>query len=141
LGDLDSLNIRGDGSILMSNSANGGFKVPGLEGGPRGEFVDDSDLFLFTPTSTREVTAGSFSFLFDGSDVGLDDNDEDIDGVFEFEDGSLGISTAGSFTVAGLSSGGPEDIFRFTGSFGEGTTGTWSLHFDGSDVGFPATFS
>ncbi|MDX1745146.1 MAG: cadherin-like domain-containing protein, partial [Halobacteriales archaeon] len=140
-GGLDAFHIREDDSILISASTNGRFKVPGLVGGPDRDFVDDSDLLLFTPTSTGEVTAGSFSFFFDGSDVGLDDHGEDIDGVFEFPDGSLGISTAGDYTVAGLPAGGPEDILRFTGSFGADTTGMWGLHFDGSDVGFDASVS
>ncbi|HEY5650101.1 MAG TPA: Ig-like domain-containing protein, partial [Acidimicrobiia bacterium] len=137
-GDLDAFHIRDDGSILISYSSDG-LIIPGMTGGPEGEAVDDSDLFLFTPTSTGDVTAGSFSFYFDGSDVGLVDVSEDVVGVFEFNDGSLGITTNGGFEVPGLAPGDQEDIHKFSGSFGATTSGTWSLFFDGSDVGFTAS--
>jgi hypothetical protein len=107
-----------------------------MTGGPNGTIVDDSDIVLFTPTSVGDTTAGSFSFYFDGSDVGLTTNGEDIDALYEFGDGSLGISTSGSITVGALSKGGDEDIHIFTGTFGTNTSGTWELYFDGTDVGF-----
>ena len=34
-----------------------------------------------------------------------------------------------------MASGGDEDVYRFTGTFGAATSGTWELYFDGSDVG------
>ena len=83
-------------------------------------------------------TAGTFSFYFDGSDVGLSTSSEDIDSLFEFADGTLGISTNGTITLAGLANGGDEDIHRFNGTFGATTSGTWTLYFDGSDVGLTA---
>ena len=135
-GDLTAFHVRADGSVLMSFSSN--LSVPGLTGGPDGNNVDDSDVFLFTPTSTGSATAGSFSFHFDGSDVGLISSTEDIDALFEFGDGSLGISTLGSASVPGVS-GGDEDILQFTGAFGADTTGTWSVYFDGSDLGLTSS--
>ncbi len=129
--DLNAFHVRADGSILMSFSST--ITVPGLTGGPSGETVEDADVFLFTPTSTGEVTAGSFSFYFDGSDVGLDTASEDIDGLHEFADGTLGVSTRGNI-AAGGAMGADEDVHRFTGSYGSNTSGSFSLYFDGSDV-------
>ena len=69
------------------------------------------------------------------SDVDLTTKGEDVDGLYEFADGSLGISTNRSITVGTLAKGGDEDIHRFTGTFGSDTVGTWSEYFDGSSVG------
>jgi len=132
--DLNAFYVRDDGSVLISYSSDN-MVIPGLTGGPNGEVVGDSDVFLFTPTSVGENTAGSFSFYFAGGDVGLTTSGEDIDGLHEFADGSLGISTTGSITVGALPEGGDEDVHRFTGTFGSPTSGSWALYFDGSDVG------
>jgi hypothetical protein len=131
--DLDAFHIRNDGSILMSFSS--ALTVPGITGGPNGELVEESDVFLFTPTSTGDNTAGAFSFYFDGSDVGLDSTSEDVVGLYEFSDGSLGISTSGSPSGAGIPASRDEDVLRFSGVFGFDTIGTWTLYFDGSDAG------
>ncbi len=136
--DLDAFYVRPSGSVLMSFSSDGTV-IPGMTGGPNGELVDESDVFLFTPTSVGDTTAGSFSFYFDGDDVDLSTNGEDVDGLHEFADGSLAISTSGSNSVGGLPSGGDEDVYRFTGTFGSVTAGTWALYFDGSEVGFTAS--
>ncbi|VAW34160.1 hypothetical protein MNBD_CHLOROFLEXI01-2179, partial [hydrothermal vent metagenome] len=49
--------------------------------------------------------------------------------------------TAGSFSVSGTS-GRDEDIIRFTPtSLGAATSGSWSLEFDGSDVGLASSSS
>jgi hypothetical protein len=92
-------------------------------------------LVVFTPTPTGSNTAGSFTLLFDGSDMGLGSSKEDIDGVHEFADGSLALSFCGSTNVS-LGSFRDEDILLFTPTtLGTNTTGTWSWLFDGSDVG------
>ncbi len=133
--DVDAFHVRANGSVLMSFDTNN-FSVPGLTGGPNGTTVEDRDIILFTPTSTGSTTAGSFSFYFDGSDVGLGtSSSEDIDALFEFPDGSLAISTLGNPSVPGLSGLADEDVLRFTGTFGSLTSGTWTQFFDGSDVG------
>jgi hypothetical protein len=104
--------------------------------------VDDSDLVLFTATSASTLganTAGVFSWFFDGSDVGLTSNDEDIDAVEWLSDGSLLISTVGNFsgsnTSGGSLSGDDKDLARFVPtSTGPTTAGSWSMYFDASDV-------
>jgi len=135
--DIDAFEVRANGSLILSfDSAT--FSVPGLTGGPSGTTVEDSDLILFTPTSTGATTSGSFSFLLDGSDLGLTTSNEDIDGVDEVGN-ALRISTLGTFSVTGAS-GEDEDVLNLANPvFGSASGGTWSLYFDGSDVGFSTT--
>ena len=82
--------------------------------------------------STGENTAGTFDLYLDGSDVDLEPLA--IDGL-AVDDGDLLMTfvTSGGFVSGvGLT---PSDVVRFTGTFGFNTTGTFSLEFDGSDVG------
>ena len=123
--------------MLMSFSST--ITIPGLTGGPNGESVEDADVVLFTPTTTGENTAGNFTFYFDGSDVELNVPSEDIIGLHEFADGSLGITTRGNLNVTGLAQGRDEDVHRYTGTFGSDTAGSWTLYFDGSDLGLTAS--
>jgi hypothetical protein len=81
-----------------------------------------------------ESTSGSFSLYFDGSDVGLDKGSEDVDGLVLLNDGSLLISTEGALSVPGLAAA-DEDVVRFAGSFGAATSGSFTMYFDGTDVG------
>jgi PKD repeat protein len=124
---IDGFVITSSTEILMSFSSSE--DVPGIGG------VDDSDIVKFTATSLGASTAGSFEVYFDGSDVGLTRSGEDIDAVELLPDGTLLLSTTGSFSVPGLS-GRDEDLFTFTpASLGSSTAGTFALYFDGSDVG------
>ena len=43
--------------------------------------VDKHDIVRFEPTSTGPNTAGDFFKFFDGSDVGLTEDGENIDGI------------------------------------------------------------
>ncbi len=125
-GDVNAFKLMPDGTILLSLTAPA--TINGLGS------VDDSDIIRFTPVSLGSNTAGSFTLYFDGSDVGLSTNGEDIDSVGILPDGRLLISTVGSFSVPGAS-GRDEDLIAFTPtSLGNTTSGTWSLYFDGSDV-------
>ena len=124
--DVAAFRLMPDGSILFSFV--NPITITGLGS------VDDSDIVRFTPTSLGENTSGTFSWYFDGSDVGLTTNGEDIDIVGFAPDGRLLISTTGSFSVTGAS-GNDEDIIAFLPtSLGSTTSGTWSLYFDGSDA-------
>jgi uncharacterized repeat protein (TIGR01451 family) len=125
--DVDAFHLLDDGSILLS------FRTP-IEIASLGE-VAKQDIVMFTPTSLGENTAGTFSFFFDGSDVGLDEGTENIDAIGFAPDGRLVVSTDGFFNALSVS-GRDEDLFIFNDtSFGENTSGTWSMYFDGSDVG------
>jgi hypothetical protein len=123
--DVNAFGLNSDGSMLLSFQVN--VTIPGLG------TVDDSDVVLFTPTSTGEVTAGSFSLAFDGSTVGLTTSNEEITALVGPEDAGdeLLISTLGGFNVpktgGGNLTGVDEDLIGLNG-------GTWDLRFDGSDV-------
>lgn len=125
--DVDAVHQLADGSFLLS--IQGASTLPGVGA------VDDSDIVRFVPTSTGATTAGAFELWFDGSDVGLTAGGEDVDAVHVLPDGDVLVSTTGSFSVPGAS-GSDEDLVRFTpSSLGASTAGSWSLWFDGSDVG------
>ncbi|MFN8486196.1 MAG: LamG-like jellyroll fold domain-containing protein [Caldilineaceae bacterium] len=125
--NLDDFAFLPDGSILLSfaNPVN----IPGLGR------VDDSDLVHFIPTTLGSKTSGRFEFYFDGSDVGLSTNGEDVTGFAQLSDGSLLFSTLGNVTVPGVTAK-KGDILRFAPTqLGAATAGTWSLYFRGSDIG------
>jgi hypothetical protein len=99
----------------------------------------------------------SFSFHFDGSDVGLfgsvdgpfdppdvdglDTNHEDIDALWEDLSGNLYISTNSNVSVQGVTNGKDEDLLRLVPSTtGTTTSGSWSVHFDGSVAGFTNSY-
>ncbi len=124
---IDAFAIIGDTEILMSFTKAG--SVPDISG-----TVDDSDIVKFTATSLGEITTGAFSLYFDGSDVGLASGGEDVDSLELLADGTLLLSTTGSFRINGIS-GRDEDILAFTpDSLGDITSGSWAPYFDGSDV-------
>jgi hypothetical protein len=125
--DVDAFSILSDGTLLLSLDAD--VTVSGLG------TVDDSDLIRFSPTSLGTTTSGTFTRYFDGSDVGLTTSGEDLDAFGFTPDGRLIFSTIDSFSVPGVS-GNDEDLIAFTpATLGDATSGTWSLYFDGSDVG------
>ena len=63
--------------------------------------MDDSDIVRFVPTSFGSSTAGSFAFFFDGSDVGLTNDNEDVDAIALMSNGRLLVSTLGSASASG----------------------------------------
>jgi hypothetical protein len=131
--DVNAFVLLSDDTILLSFV--GSTTIPDVGS------VDDSDIVQFTPTSLGTNTAGTFSLFFDGSDVGLTTNGEDIDAIGVSTDGKLVISTIGSHSVPGVS-GADEDLLIFTAtSFGSTTSGSWAQYFDGSDVGLNNTSS
>jgi subtilisin family serine protease len=128
--EIDGLAVLPGGDFLLS------FTVAGTIAGIS---TDDSDILRFTPTSLGSTTAGTFSMYFDGSDVGLSTDAEDVDAIALTSTGNLLLSTAGSFTVTGLS-GQDEDLIQFSAtSLGNVTAGSFSMYFDGSDVGLATT--
>ena len=132
--DVDAFYLMDDGSVLLSFVA--ATTIPDVGS------VDDSDIVRFTPTSTGTTTAGTFSWYFDGSDVGLTSNGEDVDAIGFAPDGRLLISTSGSPSVSGVSGDSDEDLLAFDAtSLGSTTSGSWSMYFDGSDVGLGSSSS
>jgi hypothetical protein len=125
--DINAFHLMPDGSILLSFV--GSTTIPDVGA------IDDSDIVRFIPTSLGTSTAGTFELYFDGSDAGLTDSGEDIDGLYVLADGSIVISTIGSSSVPGAASR-DEDLLHFEPtSLGANTSGTWTVLFDGSDVG------
>lgn len=127
--NIDAMGVDGNGRLLISTT--GSPSVTGLTG------LVDEDVMAFTPTSLGATTAGSWSYYFDGSDVGLStSNSEDVTGSWSDANGDLYLSALGAFSVAGASGDGA-DIFRCA-SFvsGSNTSCTFSLYWDGSANGF-----
>ncbi len=129
--DVDAFEMLSDGSLLFSFDSD--FTLSGFGA------VDDSDILRFTPTSTGSTTAGAWAMYFDGSDVGLSGSSEDVDAFGFAPDGRLLISTVDAVSVTGAS-GADEDLLAFSPTqLGSTTSGTWSLYFDGSDVGLSSS--
>jgi hypothetical protein len=131
--------VRADGDLLVSLDANG--TLAGLAGGPNGTAYEMYDVLRFTPTSLGDTTAGTWTFHFDGSDVGLSGNpDMSPRGLSSLSDGSLVFSTKGDVTIPSVGAITACDLVKFTPSaLGATTAGTWSMYFDGSDVGLVTT--
>jgi len=101
----------------------------------------DADILRLVVDGAGKFT---YSMYFDGSDVGLTQSSEDIDAFTFLADGSILVSTVGSFSVPVTGSppitGMGEDLLQFWPSaLGATTAGSWSLYFDGSDVGLSGT--
>jgi len=127
---IDAFIFMGPSQILISVSrpfsVDKDHALPGLSGE-----VDDSDILLFQANRLGEITRGIFSLYFDGSDVGLDTDDEDVDAL-AIDSGGLVISTVGDFESDDVS-GKDEDLIRFDPTkLGHHTDGQWKLYFDGS---------
>ncbi|HEU5265024.1 MAG TPA: beta-propeller fold lactonase family protein [Gaiellaceae bacterium] len=108
--------------------------IPGVVG-----TVDDSDIVRFDATSLGATTSGTFTPYLDGSDVGLTKDAHDVDAIEILSDGRILLSTTGTVVLPGATAL-DEDLLEFTAtSLGETTTGSFSLSFDGSDVGLGET--
>ena len=79
----------------------------------------------------------NWSLFFDGSDVGVGSPD-----LFAFsllDADTILMSFGSNVTVNGISAT-PQDVLRFDATLlGSTTAGTWSLYFDGSDVGLDSS--
>lgn len=98
---------------------------------------DHSDLVICSFTQQGDNTAASCSFVFDGSDVGLTANGEDIGAVAFDSAGDMLFSTVGTWSASGAT-GQDEDVGRFGGTFGSATSGTPSLELDLTALGISA---
>jgi len=117
--------VLDSGQILLS--LNAAKTIDGVQ-------YDDSDIIRFKPTSLGRRTRGTFHIYFDGSDVQLAANGEDIDAITRLGNGDLVISTLGTAKVSGATAR-DEDLLHFhKEKLGTNTKGTWSLYFDGSDI-------
>lgn len=97
--NLVALSLLADGSLLISTQ--GPFDVDGL-------FGADEDIMQFTPTQLGTTTSGTWSRYFDGSDVGMVEEDTSslwVDPVTN----DLLFTTGFPFEISGIT-GGIEDI-------------------------------
>ncbi len=126
--NLDAFTVLPNGHILFSTSTEIGLAGIGS--------VYPEDVTEFVPTTLGTTTAGTFVRYFDGSNVGLYTTEHNVDGIAVLPDNRVLVSTTGRYTVMGLPIGEDEDIIALTPtSLGTSTAGTWSIYFDGSDVG------
>ena len=129
--DLSGFSIVDTDTILMSFSTT--FTLNSMSVTPR-------DVVQFDSTSLGTNTAGTFSMYLSGIDVGLDVSAENIDSVSLLADRRVLISTTGNPAVTGVTGARDEDVLAFTPiSLGNNTSGSWSIYFDGSDVGLAET--
>jgi hypothetical protein len=139
---VDAFTFLSDGSILVSTvgsfSVSTNYSAPGVGSGAV-LTGGGGDILRFVPTTVGDNTTGTWSFYFDGSDVGLSGSSENIDALSVLMDGRLVISTSGGASVPGVSAA-DEDLLVFGPSLlGAATAGTWSMYFDGSDVGLSSS--
>jgi hypothetical protein len=123
------------GKLLISTTGS-----PGVVYNPpfTGFSDTDEDLLAFTATSLGAVTSGTWEPYFDGSDVGLTQSSEDVNGVFVGNNGDIYLTTLGAFSVTGVSGGG-DDIFKCVpSSMGATTACSFSLTWDGIGSGLPS---
>jgi hypothetical protein len=134
--DVDALFFLSDGTMVVS--IRDAFSVTGISGA-------DEDLIRFTATSWGSTTAGTWSWYFDGSDVGLSTTtSEDVDGVWLDQAITpypyLYLTCLGTFSVTGIS-GANEDLMIFKPTaLGSTTSGSFNttLYLDGSLFGLSA---
>jgi hypothetical protein len=122
------------GDLLISFASNQKVQI-----GASKILMKPQDIVKFTPTTLGDTTSGTFTWYFDGSDVGLSTANERIDGFERLSDGRLLISTNNKAEVPGPGSttitAEDEDILVFTPvTLGSTTSGTWALYFDGSTI-------
>ncbi len=120
--DIDAFGFAPDGRLVVSvlSTGNVGFGS-----------IQDEDLIVF------DSQTSSWSWYFDGSDVGLDSSSsENISGVRIAPNGDIYLTTTGNFAVTGVS-GTRSDIFVCTSPvIGSNTSCTFSMYWVGSAHGF-----
>jgi hypothetical protein len=93
----------------------------------RGVSFADEDILL------HNISSGSWSLFFDGSDVGL--AGADVDAFALLDDGSLLLSFSDPLTLNGIAAD-DSDLLRFVPtSLGPVTAGSFGMYIHGADVG------
>ena len=130
--DIDAIGMTADGRLLISTISH--YRVPTHDGQLKGQ---DEDLLLFEATNMGKTTEGYWELYFDGSDVGL--QEEDINGSWvDAQTGEIYLAVKNNFSLATIN-GSSKDIFVCTPlSVGEETVCEYlpELYFDGLDAGF-----
>jgi hypothetical protein len=114
----DEVGGAGPPAVRLYFSTAGNFAVPGV-GAP----FDDADIYSWDGTN--------FARVFDGSAAGLPGN-ADIDALLVVDADTFYMSFLANATLPGIGTVADEDIVLYD-------AGSWSLYFDGSDVGLTTT--
>ena len=122
-------------TATQTSQPSGGAVYLSLSGGDtlNGISVDDLDIVYFD--------GANWSMFFDASDVGIteDGGDQDLND-FQIVDADTILLTFNNPLTIGSLSVNPGDIVQFDAtSLGDTTAGTFSLYFDGDDVGLDDT--
>ena len=94
----------------------------------------------FADEDVLQFDGTTWSLFFDGGDVGL--GAVDVFAFYYLDADSILLSFDNTVTVSGTSGNitfAPTDIARFDGSLGPTTTGTFSMYFNGTDVGLDSS--
>ena len=131
--NLNAFALLDGGSILLSPRTRTNH-ITGMG------WIEPHDIVRFTPTAVGPDTAGSFSWFFDGSDVGLSNEVEAISSIGFTPGGRLVLGTTGNASVPGaggqtLTADGADLLMFMANSYGAGTSGYFEHYLDGSAIG------
>lgn len=119
---VSAFSLYGPSSLLLS--FNNSIDVPGIG------TVEIGDIVMYS------IPTGTFSFIFDGSDVGLNNPQTEVIDAITIINGNLAVSTTGNLTQNNFLRASGEDVVMFKNpTFGQNTAGYWEIYFDGSMVG------
>ncbi|MCP4206981.1 MAG: tandem-95 repeat protein, partial [Shimia sp.] len=121
--DTATVNITVDSDQIIHVSSSSGGSVGGVD-------FKDEDILSF------DTSTGVWSMFFDGSDVGLDANGQEINAFRIDVDGSVLLSLGTVGAIPDVGSVDDYDIVRFIPtSTGDTTAGSYELYFNGEDFG------
>jgi hypothetical protein len=116
--DVDAIGLTPDGRLLISTL--GSYNTGSLAG-------SRSDLLV--------LDGGTLLLYFDGDDVELTDNTENISAVWVDSNGDIYLATNGAFTVTGATGDSADILLCVPSSLGDTTSCSYSLFWDGSTNG------
>lgn len=120
--DVDAIAIAPDGRAVVSTLGAFSTAVTG----------DGKDLIVLDNGVLGDATSGTWAMYFDGTDVGLNETSEEVKDVWIAANGSIYLSTNGSFSVSGAS-GDAATIFICTPvTLGNDTSCNFSVYWIGS---------
>ncbi|MGZ5289694.1 MAG: S8 family serine peptidase [Actinomycetota bacterium] len=128
--DVDAVDVLPDGRAVLSLTGKGSVASIAT--------IQDEDLIALSPVTLGGTTSGTLEVYLDGSDVGLGtSSSEDVDAATVDPDGSIALSTAGSFKVPGATGTGDDAVACLPTSLGPSSACTFSsqLLLDGAAAG------
>ncbi len=125
--------VRYGGYLILSFAER--TQLPGIF-----RFIEPEDLVTFRGQTWGDDTDGRFVFYFDGSDVGLDTAEENIDAIAFNPDNQMVMSFAGAYSILDSSNqiitGTGADVVTFEAEAWYGNTeGAWSPYLHGPTMG------